>query len=144
MERTFKYKIERFLQGKFILIKKAFKIDKRPKFPKYATNDELTASIIFLRVLKNPDSKIYYDLRTNECYVRSGDSTLYLFLESRNLKVINSVYGYDIRLSAKMEVYLADRFIIEMSKRRSAFKNEALSKVTHSLDKTLKDINEKY
>jgi hypothetical protein len=31
-----------------------------------------------------------------------------------------------------------------MSKRRSAFKNEALSKVTHSLDKTLKDINKKY
>lgn len=144
MKRTFKYRLKRFFQGKFIQVKRAFKVDKRPRFPKDASNDELTASIIFLRVLKNPDSKLYYDLKTNECYVRSGDSTLYLFLESRNLKVINSVYGYDIRLSTKMEIYLADRFVIEMSKRRSAFKKEALSKVTHSLDKTLKDINKKY
>jgi hypothetical protein len=144
MKRTYKHKLKRLFQSIYIYFKRLFKTDRRPRFPKDVTNDELTASIIFLRVLRNPDSKLYYDLKTNECYVRSGDSTLYLFLESRNLKVINSVYGYDIRLSTKMEIYLADRFIIEMSKRRSAFKNEALSKVTHSLDKTLKDINKKY
>ena len=143
--RTTKHKIRRFFQGIVIKTKRIFKMgDKKARYPKASSNSERTAANIFLKILHHPDSKLYYDLVSNECYLRSDDSTLYLFLESNNLKVINSVYGYDIRLSTQMEIYLSERFRNEMAKRRKIFKSEAISKVKHSLDQTLEKINEKY
>lgn len=143
--RTNKHKFRRFIQLIFVKFKRISKMkDKRARYPKTASNSEKTAAHIFLIVLRDPDSKLYYDLVSNECYLRSDDSTLYLFLESNNLKVINSVYGYDIKLSSKMEFYLSERFRNEMAKRRKIFKSEAISKVKHSLDQTLAKINEKY
>lgn len=143
--RTTNHKIKRFFQGIVIKTKRIFKMaDKKARYPKTSSNSERTAAHIFLKVLHHPDSKLYYDLVSNECYLRSDDSTLYLFLESNNLKVINSVYGYDIRLSTQMEIYLSERFRNEMAKRRKIFKSEAISKVKHSLDQTLEKINEKY
>ena len=143
--RTNKHKFRRFIQLIIIKTKRIFKMkDKKTRYPKIASNSERTAANIFLKVLHDPDSKLYYDLESSECYLRSDDSTLYLFLESNNLKVINSVYGYDIKLSSQMEVYLSERFRNEMSKRRKVFKSEAISKVKHSLEQTLVKINEKY
>jgi hypothetical protein len=137
MERTIKHRLRRFIQWIVISVKKIFR-SKKITFPKKANNDELTAATIFLRILSDADSKLYYDRVTHECYLISGD--LYLFLESGNLKIINSVYGYDIKLMHKMETYLSERFVTEMAKRRKSFKEKALSKVKHSLDQTLNNI----
>ena len=119
-------KIHRFLSS-----------DQKPKLPKKLSESEETAKDIFTLLLVRPETKLYYDLKTAECYVRSEDSSVYIFLESRNLKIINSVYGYDVNISQELESYLIHKFEKELYKRRLSFKEEALSKIEHSLESTL-------
>ena len=109
----------------------------RIKYPSKMSESEKVATSIFVSTLLNPESKLYYDIQSRECYLRTGDGSLFIFLESRNVKIINSVYGYDVHISSELENYLSERFIREMNKRRSAFKQEALDKVEHSLENTL-------
>lgn len=117
--------------------------DKRVRKPKKMTEAETTACEIFLTVLHNKDSKLYYDIQTQECYISSGDRTIFVFLESRNVKIINSVFGYDVHIGSELESYLLEKFIREMSIRRNAFKKEVLSKINNSLDSTLNKMKSK-
>jgi hypothetical protein len=114
------------------------------KRPKKMTHAEETACQIFASVLRNKGSKLYYDIHTQECYLRSEDAAIYVFLEARNVKIINSVFGYDVNISSELEGYLLEKFIREMTIRRKAFKTEALSKVNHSLDLTLDRVQNKF
>jgi hypothetical protein len=120
-----------------------FSTDRKPKLPKKLPESQETAKSIFLFLLNKPETKLYYDLKTAECYLRSEDSSVYIFLEHKNCKIINSVYGYDVSLSIELETYLIYKFEHELYKRRQAFKDEALSKVEHSLENTLKNLTEK-
>jgi hypothetical protein len=134
--------IKRFLRVSWLRLRRHFSTAQKPRKPKSLTANQKTAVAIYIKVLHDPASKLYYDLTTQECYIRSGDSTLYLFLEADNLKIINSVYGYDVAIDGHLEAYLGEKFRREMSVRRQAFKNEALSRVSHSLDKTLEKITQ--
>jgi hypothetical protein len=113
------------------------------KRPKKMTHSEETACQIFTTVLRNKGSKLYYDIHTQQCYLRSEDAAIYVFLEARNVKIINSVFGYDVNISSELEGYLLEKFIREMTIRRKTFKTEALSKVNHSLDVTLDRVKNK-
>ena len=113
------------------------------KRPVKMTHSEETACQIFTSVLRNRGSKLYYDIHTQECYLRSEDAAIYVFLEAGNVKIINSVFGYDVNISNELEGYLLEKFIREMTVRRKAFKTEALSKVNHSLDQTLDRVQNK-
>lgn len=137
-----KTNIKRFLLVSWLRIRRYFKTTQKHRKPKSITPNQKTAVSIYIKVLHDPTSKLYYDLTTQECYIRSGDSSLYLFLEENNLKIINSVYGYDVAIGQQLEAYLGEKFRREMSVRRLAFKNEALSRVSHSLDKTLEKITQ--
>ena len=130
----------------YLKVIRSFKNSKVKK-PSKLSDAESTACEIFLTILHNKDSKLYYDIRTQECYISSGDKTLFVFLEANNVKIINSVFGYDVHVQGELESYLLEKFITEMGKRRNAFKNEVLSKINHSLDSTLtriKDSDLKY
>lgn len=131
IKRLVKLRVGRVLQ--LISSSKKEKLEK----PKKMTFSEQSAWTIFSRILKLPETKLYYDIRSAECYLKSEEYQLYLFLEERNIKIINSVYGYDVRISTELENYMTDRFIHEMAIRRSAFKAEALLKVDHSLELTV-------
>lgn len=113
------------------------------KRPKKMAHAEETACQIFTSVLRNRGSKLYYDIHTQECYLRSEDAAIYVFLEAENVKIINSVFGYDVNISNELEGYLLEKFIREMTIRRKSFKMEALSKVNHSLDQTLDRVQNK-
>lgn len=112
----------------------------RMRKPKRMTESEQTACEIYLQLLHNKESKLHYDIKTQECYISSGDKTLFVFLEAGNVKIINSVFGYDVHISHDLEQFLLDKFIREMAIRRMAFKREVLSKINHSLDLTLEKI----
>jgi len=130
----------------YLKVVRSFKNSKVKK-PSKLSDAESTACEIFLTILHNKDSKLYYDIQTQECYISSGDKTLFVFLEANNVKIINSVFGYDVHVKGELESYLLEKFITEMGKRRNAFKNEVLSKINHSLDSTLtriKDSDLKY
>lgn len=130
-------RLRRLIKVFYLKTFKTFGKDKRLKKPKKLTESEDTACEIFLTILHNKDSKLHYDIQTQECYISSSDKTLFVFLESGNVKIINSVFGYDVHIRQDLEAYLLDKFIREMSIRRNAFKNEVLSKINHSLDSTL-------
>jgi hypothetical protein len=125
----------------YLKVVRSFKNSKVKK-PSKLSDAESTACEIFLTILHNKDSKLYYDIRTQECYISSGDKTLFVFLEANNVKIINSVFGYDVHVQGELESYLLEKFITEMGKRRNAFKNEVLSKINHSLDSTLTRIKD--
>ena len=114
---------------------------KRFKFPSRVGESEKIAIETFLIVLKDKDSDLYFDPITQECFLRSGDSSIYLFLEASNLKIVNTIFGYDIPLGNMSERYLHEKFKFELEKRHKKFKNEALQKVQHSLRATYDKLN---
>lgn len=137
-----RHSLKRWLRWNWLRLVSTWKSgsDSRVRKPTKMTDAERTAVLIFMKVLLDGGSKLYYDLHTQECYLRSEDSTLYIFLESHNVKIINSVYGYDVHVSGETETFLLERFKREMSVRRQKFKREALSKVEHSLESTLEKL----
>jgi hypothetical protein len=141
-----KVKYTRLKRKFFIFYSRTFRSfggkEKYLRKPKKLTESESMASEIFLTVLHNKDSKLYYDIQTQECYISSGDKTVFVFLEACNVKIINSVFGYDVHIRQELEGYLLEKFIREMSIRRNTFKKEVLSKINHSLDSTLSKIKD--
>lgn len=108
-----------------------YRIDK----PKMSQSEEQAARI-WSKVVHQSDSDLMYNPQTHEAYAQweSPGGTIYLFLESGNLRVINTVVGYDIRLSSSVEQWCASIFTREVAKRRNKFKRGAESKIIHSLD----------
>ena len=117
-----------------------FSSDQKTRLPKRLSEAEQTAKDIFMFLLVRPETKLYYDLKTAECYIRSEDCSVYIFLENKNIKIINSVYGYDVNISQELEAYMTNKFEHELYKRRATFKAEALSKIEHSLENTLQTL----
>jgi len=145
MKTTFKNKmtrLRRILLVTYLRLVRSFSTNNKIKKPKKLTESENTACDIFITILHNKDSKLYYDIQTQECYISSGDKTIFVFLESCNVKIINSVFGYDVHIKPELENFLLEKFIREMSKRRNAFKKEVVSKINHSLDSTLARIKD--
>jgi len=134
-----KKKLQRLYMKIIIYLKRKFK-EEKTKFPKKFEKSEKTASLIFLKLLKSEETELYSNMKVFESYLISEKYNIYIFLEKNNMKVINSVYGYDIYLSNQMEQYLTERFLLEIYKRRQKFKHEALDKIQFSLDKTLSKI----
>jgi hypothetical protein len=137
-------KIKKLIRVSYLRMLRSFKGDKRVRKPKKLTESENKACEIFLTVLHNKDSKLYYDIKTQECYIGSGDKTIFVFLEADNVKVVNSVFGYDVHIKSDLENYLLEKFIREMAKRRNLFKSDVLSKINHSLDTTLTRIKDDF
>jgi hypothetical protein len=140
MKITFKHRLNRFFKKINLKLKSTFRKQKI-RYPKKVSNNEKVASSIFLKILHESETSLYYNPETYECYLKSDKHNLYVFLESANIKIINSKYGYDTKISIELENYLSERFKHESSKRRNIFKQEVLSKVENSLNHTLDKIN---
>jgi len=146
-----KHKIKRVCTRLRIRIIKFFDFDgtrsERTRRPNIANLTELQSCAIDIAVktIRNQMSKLYYDLETQECYVKREDAAgnIYVFIEANNVKIINTVFGYDIPINNHTEQYLTWIFRKEMAKRRAMFKKEALDKVDFSLKTVLDRINEK-
>lgn len=120
----------------YLKARSTFRSAKRCKLPSKMGDSEKIGVSLFMKLMLDPESKLHYDVKTAECYIKSQDGSIYLFLENRNLKAINTVVGYDIPLQQETEIYLSEKFIKEMNNRKNTFKREALAKVDHSLQKT--------
>lgn len=115
--------------------------EKKPRYPEKMSESEKVACSIFMKLMLEPTSKLYYDIQTAECFVSDIEKTIFIFLESGNMKIINTVYGYDTFIQRQTEIYLSYRFKRELTKRRGQFKAEAMQKVEHSLHNTLEKLN---
>lgn len=137
-KRTFKQKLTHFkrvLKVTFGKFSSSDHRDRRMKRPQMDSTEE-QAVRIWTKVVHQPDSELMYNPKTHEAYAvwDSPRGTVYLFLESQNLRVINTVVGYDIHLSSRVEQWCDNVFSREVDRRRKRFKKQAESKVVHSLD----------
>lgn len=109
---------------------------RRLKKPSRMTVAEEQAVRLWKRIVVDSASTLLYQPEKYECFAEwSGpEGHIYLFLEEHNLRVINTVVGYDVRLSSEVEGWCSDIFYREVSKRRRRFRAEAEAKVTLSLD----------
>jgi len=125
-------------------MKSAARNDLRIKRPTKVSAEEEQAMRIWTRVVHQPDSDLMYNPQTHDAYAQwdSPSGTVYLFLESQNMRVINTVVGYDIRLSSSVERWCGAVFTREVAKRRARFRQRAESKVLHSLDSLESRLNE--
>jgi len=117
--------------------------DKRLKKPKKINSEENHAISIWSMLTHNHSSELFYNPENHECYVEyTGDGgPVYIFLESRNMRIINTTVIYDIRLSAETEQWCTKIFNRELNKRRTHFKNEAFSKANNSLERLHSRLN---
>lgn len=108
----------------------------RVHYPKKVTDEERSVLFIWSTLVHQESSELMYDPQTYESYAEyhGPGGPVYLFLESRNLRVVNTVVGYDVRLSQDAEAWASQVFNKEIHKRRSQFKAEVNSKVRHSLE----------
>jgi len=118
-----------------------FKSSHKVRYPKKVTEHERETADIFIKILHDQHSKLYYHFKTKECSLKHDDLALWIFLEPEKVRVVNSTYGFDRRISQEMEYYLEQRFRQENNKRRVVMKEEAVSKVKHSITKTLDKID---
>jgi hypothetical protein len=115
------------------------KFDTTPTLPKRINEQEDIVVSIVEKLLPMKDTELYLDPKTQECYLSNGKYNV--FLESTRVRVINSVFGYDVYISAEVEVYLVHIFMLEVSKRRSEFKENIISKVNKNLNSILIDLD---
>ena len=113
--------------------------DITPKKPKKLNEQEETIISIVEKLLLKGDTELYLDPKTQECYL--SNIKYNVFLESTRVRVINSVFGYDVYISAEVEAYLVHIFMLEVSKRRNKFKENIISKVNKNLNSILDDIS---
>jgi hypothetical protein len=112
-----------------------------PSFPKKMTSSEKRVVDIVKNLIPDPDTKLDYDLNTYEWDIINGHYCI--FIEAGVVKVINSVFGYDVHISPQVEIYLIDECKKEKSRRRKQFKNNVESKVDNSLASILEEIKNK-
>ena len=113
--------------------------DSTPKKPKKLNEQEGTVISIVEKLLLKSDTELYLDPKTQECYL--SNEKYYVFIESSRVRVINSVFGYDVYISGEVELYLVHIFMLEVSKRRSEFKSNVISKVNKNLNSILVDLD---
>jgi hypothetical protein len=116
-------------------------IGRKPKLPKKLNQAQKISIGIFFKVLKSEKTELYYNLLTEECYLSNNDLNVHIFIEDKNIKVINSIYGYDIEIDYQTEKYLVRKFEIEQNKRRIKFKNNIVSKTENQLIQTYNKIS---
>jgi len=98
--------------------------------------DVKVAVRIWKRVIRQPESVLIYNPKTDECFAEWIDPAcpVYLFLENSRIRIVNTVVGYDVILDHNTSDWCFRFFTREINRRRTEFKRDALSKVAHSLD----------
>lgn len=120
--------------------------EKKIKKPKKISEQENYAISIWSMLIHNKKSDLFYNPENHECYVEylGEGGPIYMFLESRNMRIINTIVIYDIRLGANTEQWCTKIFNREVHKRRTHFKNDATKKVNNSLEKLYERLNKKH
>lgn len=116
---------------------------KNPKinFEKMDSESERLAAKIFIKMVLDKSSELLWDFEPEECFIINENKQIYLFLENKNLKIINTVIGYDILVSEKTRLFMMNLFKRQLSLKRMKFKNDAMRKVEHSLESTYEKIS---
>jgi hypothetical protein len=118
----------------WLFFAKLSRADHRVGRPRKTTREEDLVISLWSRITHLEDSRLYYNPATHESMAYLPGQSIYMFLESGQMRVINTVVGYDVPLSSEVEQWCSQIFAREVHRRRTRFKDAALSKVVHSLE----------
>lgn len=120
-------------------IRRRFRTWMRHMFdPKHSTKiskEERYFMIIVTHLLKSKNSELLMVPDMNKFYIKSDDGTLFIIIDLLMNEgiAINHVFGYNIKLSPRVSLYVYDKFIHEVEIRRNNMENEYRNNIQNSL-----------
>ena len=131
-----KHKLKRLFQ------KTALKLFKtiNPKQDTHFNEYEKESITICKELIHQEDSTLLISPISGKRYIESGDSQLFIIIESKQLTIVNHQYSYNINIWTKTYDQISNIFDIEVEKRREKMETEIRSNVKHSLSNIYKNL----
>lgn len=105
-------------------------------------SSELDAALLFKKMLVKTDSELLISPLSGRYFLKNDRKQILIILTEYELVVINHVFGYNIKISQKLQRSLYQAFVSEVEQRRTAMENAFRQNVKHSLQSIISHIND--
>jgi len=105
-------------------------------------SSELDAALLFKKMLVKADSELLISPLSGRYFLKNDRKQILIILTEYELVVINHVFGYNIKISQKLQRSLYQAFVNEVEQRRTALENAFRQNVKHSLQSIISHIND--
>ena len=105
-------------------------------------SSELEAALLFKKMLVKADSELLISPLSGRYFLKNDRNQILIILTEYELVVINHVFGYNIKISQKLQRSLYQAFVSEVEQRRTAMENVFRQNVKHSLQSIISHIND--
>ena len=105
-------------------------------------SSELDAALLFKKMLVKADSELLISPLSGRYFIKNDRKQILIILTEYELVVINHVFGYNIKISQKLQRSLYQAFVSEVEQRRTAMENAFRQNVKHSLQSIISHIND--
>ena len=105
-------------------------------------SSELDAALLFKKMLVKADSELLISPLSGRYFLKNDRKQILIILTEYELVVINHVFGYNIKISQKLQRSLYQAFVSEVEQRRTAMENAFRQNVKHSLQSIISQIND--
>jgi hypothetical protein len=105
-------------------------------------SSELDAALLFKKMLVKADSELLISPLSGRYFLKNDRKQILIILTEYELVVINHVFGYNIKISQKLQRSLYQAFVNEVEQRRTAMENAFRQNVKHSLQSIISHIND--
>ena len=105
-------------------------------------SSELDAALLFRKMLVKADSELLISPLSGRYFLKNDRKQILIILTDYELAVINHVFGYNIKISQKLQRSLYQSFVNEVEQRRTAMESAFRQNVKHSLQSIIAHIND--
>lgn len=99
------------------------------------------AITICIRMIKDPDSELLMTTTSEKRYIKNG--SYFVVINQEGIKVVNHVYGYDVRLYGRKFNNIKNMFDQRLDQDRLEMEQEMIDNIKHSLDLVLENLKSK-
>lgn len=99
------------------------------------------AITICIRMIKDPDSELLMTTTSEKRYIKNGG--YFVVINQEGIKVVNHVYGYDVRLYGRKFANIKNMFDQRLDHDRLEMEQEMIDNIKHSLDLVLENLKSK-
>ena len=96
---------------------------------------------ICYRMINDPDSELLMTTTSEKRYIKNGG--YFVVIGQEGIKIVNHVYGYDVRLYGRKFVTIKNMFDRRLDRDRIEMEEEMLNNIKHSLDQVLEKLKSK-
>ena len=99
------------------------------------------AITICIRMIKDPDYELLITATSEKRYIKNG--SYFVVINQEGIKVVNHVYGYDVRLYGRKFNNIKNMFDQRLDHDRLEMEQEMIDNIKHSLDLVLENLKSK-